>query len=127
MGRTAIHQDARGLNDDDDDDDDDDNDNKNNKEVEEGTKHDDSKKSRWSDGKREESLGAVSPDPRQMISEWVTSLMKEKENLTSTVKRQLVHLLQKYADKLTTKPGTCRVLNIISELIFRLTLLFSFK
>jgi len=46
MGRTAIHQDARGLNDDDDDDDDDDNDNKNNKEVEEGTKHDDSKKSR---------------------------------------------------------------------------------
>jgi len=71
MGRTAIHQDARGLNnnDDDDDDDDDNNNNNNNREVGEGAKYDDSKKSRRSDGNREESLGAVSPDPDQMTSE----------------------------------------------------------
>ena len=75
MGRTAVHQDARGLNDDDD---------KNNKEVEDGAKYDDSKKSRRSDGNRQESLGAVSPEPRQITSEWVASLIKENENLTST-------------------------------------------
>jgi hypothetical protein len=61
MGRTIIHQDARGLNDDDDD-------NKN-KEVEEGAKYDDSKKSIQSDGNREKSLGTVSPDPSQVTSE----------------------------------------------------------
>jgi len=54
----------------------------------------------------------------QMTSERVASLIKENESLTSTEKRQLVQLLQKYADKLTTKSETCRVLNIISEFIF---------
>jgi len=62
MRRTAIYQDVRGLNDDD-------NDDKNNKEAEKCAKYDDSIKSRRSDGNREESLGAVSPDPHQMTSE----------------------------------------------------------
>jgi hypothetical protein len=101
------------LSDDNNYDDDDDN-NKNNNvkltEIARGTECDyDKMQSRQMNGNRVDSLKPVSPDHRHMTAEGVASLIEGNENLTSTEKEQLVQLLLKYVDNLTTTPGVCKV------------------
>jgi hypothetical protein len=68
----------------------------------------DEMQSRQMNGARMDSLKPVSPDPRCMTAEGVVSLIEANKNLTSNEKGQLVQLLLKYLNNLTTKPGICK-------------------
>ena len=108
--RTLMSEDALSLSDDENDnvDENDNNDVKLNENAK-GTGSDyDEMQSRQMNGARMDSLKPVSPDPRCMTAEGVVSLIEENENLTSNEKRQLVQLLLKYLNNLTTKPGICK-------------------